>query len=169
MNLNKKIKLFGITLISIWLCSCASGNKSVVGGYLGLDTDVSIEFIVDADSNPDELGVGSPLFVRMYELKNAKMMEKADFIDIYEQDSKTLGADLVGEVHRFKRLTPGENRIEKFVLNQETQYIALYAEFLSFKDSTFKLIMPVVTNNVFINSAVVRISGNQMRLDQPVN
>lgn len=163
------MKLPVLLMLCFWLVACASGNKSVVGGYLGLDTDVSVEFIVDADGNPDEQGLGSPLFVRMYELKNSTMMTKADFIDLYENDKKTIGTDLVGEVHRFKRLTPGENRIEKFVLSEETQYIALYAEFLDFRDSMFKLIIPVVTNNVFINSAVVRISGNQMMLDKPTN
>lgn len=169
MKLNESAKLLALTAACLWLAACASGNKSVVGGYLGLDTDVSIRFLVDSDSNPDEFGVGSPLFVRMYELKNQKMMQKADFIDLYEQDVKTIGADLVGEVHRLKHFKPGEDRLEKFVLDKETKYIALYAEFLQFKDSKFKLVIPVVANNVFINTAIIRISGNQMLLDQPVN
>lgn len=167
---NKKITRFLLLAATCFgLIACATGNKSVVGGYLGLDTDVSIQFLVDSDSNPDELGIGSPLFVRMYELKSQEIMRKADFIDLYEQDAKTLGADLVGEVRRLKRFTPGEDRIEKFVLNEDTKYIALYAEFSSFKDSQFKLVIPVVTNNVFINKAIIRISGNQMILDQPTN
>lgn len=169
MRLNQAAKLLALTVACYWLVACASGNKSVVGGYFGLDTDVSIEFLVDADSNPDELGVGSPLFVRMYELSNPKMIQKADFIDLYEQDEKTIGADLVGDVHRLKRFKPGEGRVEKFVLDEKTKYIALYAEFLQFKDSKFKLVIPVVANNVFINTAVIRISGNQMLLHQPVN
>ncbi|NNE62593.1 MAG: type VI secretion system lipoprotein TssJ [Gammaproteobacteria bacterium] len=169
MRLNQSVKPLILAMACLWLVACASGNKSVVGGYFGLDTDVSIEFLVEADSNPDELGIGSPLFVRMYELKNAKMMQKADFIDLYEQDEKTIGADLVGDVHRLKRFKPGEDRVEKFVLGGETKYIALYAEFLQFKDSKFKLVIPVVANNVFINTAVIRISGNQMLLHQPVN
>lgn len=169
MSMNQSTKLLVLTLLCFGLVACASGNKSVVGGYLGLDTDVSIRFIVDSDSNPDELGAGSPLFVRMYELKNQKMMLKADFIDLYEQDTKTIGADLVGEVHRLKRFRPGEDRVEKFVLDEKTKYIALYAEFSRFKDSKFKLVIPVVANNVFINTAVIRISGNQMILDQPTN
>lgn len=169
MSVNQLAKLLVLTVICFGLAACASGNKSVVGGYLGLDTDVSIQFLVDSDSNPDELGVGSPLFVRMYELKNQKMMLKADFIDLYEQDAKTIGADLVGEVHRLKRFKPGGDRVEKFVLDKETKYIALYAEFLRFKDSKFKLVIPVVANNVFINTAVIQISGNQMTLGQPTN
>lgn len=168
MKLKKLINLNFIILAGLILFGCAS-NKSVVGGYLDLDTDISIEFIVDADSNPDELGVGSPLFVRMYELKNSKMMQKADFIDLYEQDKKAIGADLIGEVHKLKRLKPGENRTELFVLDPKTQYIALYAEFLNFKDSKFKLVIPVVTNNVFKNTAVIRITGNEMLLNESAN
>jgi len=156
-------KLSFIVAISFVLLSCQS-NKSLVGGYLDLDTDITINFIVDSDSNPDEAGVGSPLFVRMYELKASKMMQKADFIDLYEQDKKTLGADMVGDVHRFKRFKPGENRTENFVLGQETQFIALYAEFLDFQESKFKLVIPVVVNNVFKNSIAVRISGNELAL-----
>lgn len=169
MSLTRSTKLFILTVLCFWLFACASENKSVVGGYLGLDTDVSIKFIVDSDSNPDELGIGSPLFLRMYELRDPKMMSKADFIDLYEQDEKTLGADLVGDVHRLKRFTPGETRVEQFVLDEKTKYIALYAEFLLFKDSKFKLVIPVVANNVFINTAVIRISGNQMILSQPTS
>ena len=162
------IKLSFIVVTGLILISCQS-NKSLVGGYLDLDTDITIEFIVDADSNPDEAGVGSPLFVRMYELKSSKMMQKADFIDLFEQDKKTLGADMVGDIHRFKRFKPGEDRTENFVLSPKTQYIALYAEFLDFQESKFKLVVPVVVNNVFRNSVTVRIAGNEMTLNDTGN
>lgn len=168
MNIKNLIKLNFIILTGLLLFGCSS-NKSVVGGYLGLDTDIKIEFVVDADSNPDELGVGSPLFVRMYELKSSKMMQRADFIDLYEQDKKILGADMVGDIRKLKRLAPGENRTEQFVLDEKTQFIAIYAEFLDFKGSKFKLVIPVVTNNVFRNSAVIRITGNQMFLNDASN
>jgi type VI secretion system protein VasD len=151
-----------IILVSL-LAGCQS-NKSLVGGYFEFDTDIEINFVIDADINPDEQGIPSPLFVRMYELKSTKMMKKADFISLYEKDKATLGADLVGEVHNLKRFKPGENRADDFVLDKKTQYVALYAEFLEFKDSKFKLVIPVVANNVFRNSVVIRISENQMSL-----
>ncbi len=161
-------KLSLVVVISCGLMSCQS-NKSLIGGYLDLDTDIKIDFIVDADSNPDEAGVGSPLFVRMYELKASKMMQKADFVDLFEHDKKTLGSDMIGDVHRFKRFKPGENRTENFVLNSKTQYIALYAEFLDFQESEYKLVIPVVINDVFRNSVVVRIAGNEMFLNESGN
>lgn len=147
-----------------FLVSACSSNKSAVGGFFDLDTDLKLNFVIDSDINPDEQGVASPLFVRMYQLKSTTMMAKADFIDLFEQDKQTLGADMLGEVKKLKRFTPGDDRIEQFVLDKNVQYVGLYAEFLNFKDSKFKLLIPVVTNNVFRNSAVVRISGNGMTL-----
>jgi type VI secretion system protein VasD len=139
--------------------------NATVGGYLDLDTDLKIEFVVDADINPDELGKASPLFIRMYELASDKMMKKADFIEIYERDKEVLGADMVA-VHKLKRLKPGESRTEHFVLDKKTNYVALYAEFLEFKDSKYKLIIPVVANNVIRNKAVIRVSGNDLVFDE---
>jgi len=167
------MKLFQILKISFLftllgsLTACQSMNAAV-GGYLGLDTDLEIQFIVDADINPDELDKASPLFIRMYELKTKKMMKKADFIEIYERDKDVLGADLINS-HKLKRFKPGENRTEHFVLDGKTHYVALYAEFLEFKDSKYKLIIPVVANNVVRNTVIIRVSGNKLIFDQPID
>jgi len=157
-------KLAFIAAILTVLTACQSMNATV-GGYLDLDTDLKIEFKVDADINPDELGKASPLFIRMYELTSNKMMKKADFIEIYERDKEVLGADMV-TVHKLKHLKPGESRTEHFVLDKKTNYVALYAEFLEFKESKFKLIIPVVANNVIRNSVVIRVSGNELIFDE---
>jgi hypothetical protein len=45
----------------------------------------------------------------------------------------------------------------------------LYAEFLEFKDSKYKLIIPVVANNVFRNSVVIRVSGNELIFNQEID
>jgi type VI secretion system protein VasD len=149
------------------LSACQSMNGAV-GGYFELDTDLQIDFEIDADINPDELGKASPLFIRMYELKAKKMMKKADFIELYERDKEVLGADMLA-VHKLKHFEPGESRTEHFVLAKNTHYVVLYAEFLEFKDSKYKLIIPVVANNVFRNSVVIRVSGNELIFDQQVD
>jgi len=116
---------------------------------------------------PDELGKASPLFIRMYQLKAKKMMKKADFIELYERDKEMLGADLVS-THKLKRFKPGESRAEPFVLNKETRYVALYAEFFNFRESRYKLIIPVVANNVFRNSVTIRVTGNGLVFDEAI-
>ena len=167
IKLNQLLKLALVALISVVISACQSMN-STVGGYFDLDTDLQIDFIVDADINPDELDRASPLFVRLYELKTRKMMKKSDFIEIYERDKEVLGADMVA-VHKLKRFKPGESRTEHFVLDKETHFVALYAEFFEFKGSNYKLIIPVVANNVFRNSVVIRILGNELIFDEAID
>lgn len=163
----QRLKIMMVLILSLGLFACQSMNGTV-GGYLGLDTDLQIDFVVDSDINPDELGMASPMFIRMYELKASKMMKRADFIEIYEQDKKVLGADMIA-VHKLKHFKPGENRTESFVLKKETNYVALFGEFLEFKDAKYKLIIPVVANNVFRNSVVIRVSGNELIFDEAVD
>ena len=163
----KLYQIFSLAFIAIFLSvltACQAVNSSV-GGYFDLDTDIQIELLVDADINPDELGIASPLFIRLYELSSNKMMGRADFIEIYERDKEVLGADMIA-VHKLKRLKPGENRTEHLVLDKKTNYVALYAEFLEFKESKYKLIIPVVANNVFRDSVVIRVSGNELIFDE---
>lgn len=162
-----EIRLFCKLLfaVSIVLLSACQSDKSRVGGFFNLDTDLKIEFLVDANINPNESGRPSPLFIRMYELKSNKMLKNADFLDIFEADKEALGADLVVK-HKLKRIKPGENRVDQFVLDPEAKYVGLYAEFFNFKAAKYKLIIPVVVNNVFRNSVAIRISGNELIFDE---
>ena len=163
MRLCKLFYLALIPLVLSMLVGCQSMNAAV-GGYFDLDTDLQVDFKVDGDINPDESGKASPLFIRMYELSASKMIKRADFIGIYERDKDVIGSDLVA-VHKLKRLIPGEGRTEHFVLDKKTNYVAFYAEFLDFKEAKYKLVLPVVANNVFRNSVVIRVSGNRLIFD----
>lgn len=154
------LKIILAFFMLINLSACSSIN-STVGGFFNMDTDLEIKFKVDSDINPDDDKKPSPLFVRMYELKSNKMFSKANFIDIYEKDEEVLGADMLAK-QRLRRLVPGESRNENFVLNKETRFIGLYAEFFQFKKSGFKLIVPVVPTNVIGTSAEILIAGNKL-------
>jgi len=161
--LRKKIIVLSfIGMLPFLLGACSSVN-GWVGTKLGFDTDLTLNLKVDADINPNDKGRPSPLFVRLYELKTKKMFNRADFIGLYERDKEVLGADLVAK-QELKRLVPGVSREEKFVLNKETRYIALFAEFLHYKTAKYKIIVPVVSNNVFATSITVKVSGSQLKL-----
>ncbi len=160
MNLSLKIKTLTLAVIFFSLSACSSINTSV-GGFFNMDTDLEIKFKVDADVNPDEDKKPSPLFVRMYQLKSTKMFSRANFIDLYEKDKDVLGADMLSK-QILRRIKPGESRNENFVLNKETRYIGLYAEFLQFKKSSYKLLIPVVPTNVIGTSESVLITGNKL-------
>lgn len=160
MKLITSLKLLLLLSFVTALTACSSINSSV-GGFFNMDTDLEIRFKVDADVNPDDDKKPSPLFVRMYQLKSKKMFKRANFIDLYEKDKDVLGADMISK-QKLRRIKPGENRKEQFVLDKKTNFIGLYAEFLDFKKSSFKLIIPVVPTNVVGTSEEVLIAGNKL-------
>lgn len=154
-----------IVLISIATCAGCSSSKSRVGGVLNLDTDLTLTLVADGNINPDDNKRPSPVFIRLYELKSPTAFNKADFIDLYERDEELIGRDLIGK-QVLKALTPGEERVEKMVLQSGTRYIALYAEFSQYRGASYKVIFPVTENNVIKNKATIRISGTHLSLDK---
>ena len=91
------------------LTSCANEMSSKVGGVLHLNTDLKLSLVVDADVNPDEAEQSSPVFVRLYELKDTKALDGADFLTLYERDKEILAKSLVTK-QELARLAPGDTR-----------------------------------------------------------
>ncbi len=151
-----------VSTLILTLNACTSLNTKV-GKMLNLDTDLKLTFKVDADINPDDQKTPSPLFIRMYELKSTKMFERANFLDLFERDKETLGADMIAK-QRLKRIKPGENTDISFVLDEKTQFIGLYAEFSEYKNANFKVIIPVASHNVISSSATIHIAGNSLSI-----
>ena len=160
MRVLNLIYAIGITITLTAVSACSSLN-SAVGGIFGADTDLTLSFKVDSDINPDEHKTPSPLFIRMYELKSTKLFDKANFIDLYERDKETLGADFIA-VQKLKRLIPGEERENSFVLNKKTRYVALYGEFLNYRNAKYKLVIPVVQHDVIGTTITVKVSGDSI-------
>jgi type VI secretion system protein VasD len=154
------VSLVSLALLALVACS---SSKSRVGGALNLDTDLQINFIIDADINPDENKRPSPVFVRLYELKVPTLFEKADFIDIYEREKEALGDSMVAK-QSLKPLKPNEKRTDGFVLQSGTRFIGLYAEFSNYSGSAFKVVFPITENNVLKNEATIKISGTSMTI-----
>lgn len=154
--------LLAVLVLSAVLWGCNS-SKSRVGTLLNLDTDLKLTFKVDANVNPDDNNRPSPVFVRLYQLKSPTAFEKADFIDIYEQDTKVLAADLVSQ-EKLKAFTPGQTRVERLVLNPGVRYIALYVEFAQFSGANYKVVFPVTENNVIRNQEIIALADRSITL-----
>lgn len=157
-----KLKVIFISVALLLVGACTS-NESKVGGMLGLNTNLKLEFKVADNINPDEKRTPSPVYLRFYELKSDKQFNKTDFLELYERDTESLGDDLVSK-QELKRIAPGEAREEKFVLDKETRYVALFAEFFQYKDAKYKVVFPVTSSNIFDDRVLIEISGNTLSL-----
>lgn len=163
MNVIRRSLLLLVVSLAVVSAIACSSSKSRVGSAFNFDTDLKLTFVVDADINPDDNKSPSPVFIRMYELKSPTLFDKADFIDIYERDKEVLGGDFINK-QSLKPLKPNEGRMERFVLQSGTRYVALYAEFSQYPGSVYKVIFPVTENNVIRNKATIKITGTRMTL-----
>lgn len=158
-------KLLGFSLIFTVFTittACTSVNHKV-GAALNLDTDLKLELNAASNINPDEKEKPSPVFIRLYELKSTAAFDKADFIDLYESDEEILADALVAK-QELKRLTPGTQRVDQLVLNKDTEFVALFAEFYRYKDAKAKVVFPVTASNVVRNSIKIEVVENEIKL-----
>jgi type VI secretion system protein VasD len=158
------IRIFAIFALLAPLLSCTKVNSGVVGMF-NLDTDLKLILLAGKDINPDEKHSPSPLFIRLYELSSDQAFNRADFLGLYEKDDALLGKDLIAK-RELNRLVPGETQEDGFVLDANTRYVGLFAEFYEYKNSKFKLVFPVTPKNVVKNTVRVEVTGNQMLLQR---
>lgn len=163
MNLILKLA-FGIAVV-LSVASCSS-SKEKPALPIVVDTEIFLEIKAKDNINPDDNNIPSPLFVRLYELKSEKTFMKANFLDLYEKDKKILGEDMLAK-HELKHLIPGENSINNYTLEKDSQYVGLYAEFVQYQNSGYKLIVPVVKSVDGKMSVVISVSGNNIEIYQP--
>jgi len=154
---------FGLSIILVMSLTACTTLNNKVGTALNFETDLKLTIKVDSNINLDENKNPSPLFIRLYELNSPKMFSKSDFINLYDRDKESLGADMVSK-QVLKRLKPGEDSQFKLVLDKETKYVGLYAEFLDYNGAKYKMVFPVVANNVIRTAVKIHVSGNKINL-----
>ncbi|WP_420965346.1 type VI secretion system lipoprotein TssJ [Bradyrhizobium sp. B120] len=123
---------------------------AVVGGALLVTAAVSncstdksskttpIKFVIEADEliNPNARGKPSPVVVRIYELKSTATFTQAQFFELFDDDAKRLGPDLVAK--REVELTPGDKIDFERNTPIETQNVGVIAGFRSGNDAQWR-------------------------------
>ncbi|MEK9282248.1 MULTISPECIES: type VI secretion system lipoprotein TssJ [unclassified Bradyrhizobium] len=123
---------------------------SVVGGALlmaaaatNCSTDKTakttpIKFVIEADEfvNPNAHGKPSPVVVRIYELKSTTTFTQAQFFELFDDDTKRLGPDLVAK--REVELAPGDKMDFERDTPIETRNIGVIAGFRTGNDAQWR-------------------------------
>lgn len=153
-------------LRSILLCTllglvACSSHESKVGGMLNLNTDITLRVAAGADINPDHQNDPAPVFLRLYELSSDQAFKSADFIELYEREASALGDTLI-QRRQLPGVAPNETREHQMVLDNNTRYIGILAEFFQYENAAYKIVVPITAKNVFRDSIRLRISGNQI-------
>ena len=96
---------------------------------------------VDQAANPNLKGVASPIIVRVYELRSPTAFSGADFFSLFDNESETLGRDLVGREEY--GLSPAETQPYKRQLQPDTKFIGVVAAFRDLEHARWRQVVQV--------------------------
>lgn len=123
--MNKKLlKILLYTSITFFVTSCsvkitADVDKSSL---------VTLSLVADEGMNPNILGVGAPLEIKVFELADDSMFMSADFEQISNDYEDVLKSTYIKSYDYV--LTPGQFKfVTEIEVNDETNYIAVIAYF----------------------------------------
>jgi type VI secretion system protein VasD len=123
--MRRRYHLLVVALGMMFVAGCASGPPLLEGSLSA-----------NAATNPDANGRPSPVVVRVYELKSLAAFSSADFFSLFENESATLGADLVGREEY--SLRPGESKPYRRQLQPDSKFIGVVAAFRDLENSTWR-------------------------------
>lgn len=93
-------------------------------------TVVSLSLTTAPDTNPNAAGQGAPVIIRVYQLSSAAGFEKAEFFRLLNQDTATLGSDVVKKDEFL--LPPGSSKTVKLDPGPTVKAIGVFAAYRDF-------------------------------------
>ncbi len=159
MNL---MRLFTSVLLSIAILGCGSSAPVFQPSIA-----VTVNMKAADDINTFDDDIPRPLIIRLYQLKESGAFENAEFVSIYESDSSVLAGSLI-DSKVMPPVIPGETRSFTLEVQQETKFIAVFAEFADYEVATSKAVVALV-EEPDENPIIIRISQAKIEISQPVD
>jgi type VI secretion system protein VasD len=126
-------------------------------------TKIELRIEAAGDVNPNAQGKGSPVLLRIYELKGLAAFNAADYFALSEKDQTALGADLARKQELMLR--PGEKKTLLLQPEDAAGYFAAYAGFRSLNAARWRVSAPIPAHATSIFE--LKLTGTQMALSTP--
>ncbi|RYV01399.1 type VI secretion system lipoprotein TssJ [Shewanella sp. OPT22] len=111
-----------------------------------------VKITANKNINPNLKGEASPVALTIYQLADSEAFKQASFIQIFSNEQNVLKAGMLSTRH-LQSILPGETRKQTFVLNPETKFIGVLANFADYRKAKNKVIIQPLT----ISGAVINI------------
>lgn len=123
-----------------------------------------VKFVIQADQlvNPNARGEPSPVVVRIYELKSTTNFNQAQFFELFDNDAKRLGPDLVAK--REIELKPGDKVDFERNTPAETRNIGVTAGFRLGDDAQWRTTAEVKPDRD--NTIVVKVTAQAISIEE---
>jgi type VI secretion system protein VasD len=127
--------IFGTGLLSL-VAACGGGPPPP-----GI---VDLTITAGDDINPDAGGRASPVVLRVYQLAAGTQFQAADFFQLFDKETPTLGADLVGRED--VTIAPGATRNLTIPLKPNAQAIGIAVSFRDIDQAAWRAVIDVPQN-----------------------
>jgi len=127
-------------------------------------TKVELHIEAASDVNPNVEGRGSPVLLRIYELKGLTGFNAADYFALNEKDQTALGADLARKQEFMLR--PGEKKALLLQPEDAAGFFAAYAGFRSLGSALWRVSAPIPPHATSVFE--LKLTGSQMVLSAPL-
>ncbi len=124
---------------TVVLAACSSDDGPVA-------TRIDATVTATEDANPDFNGEASPVFVRIFELTSDSAFNTATFSALWNEDSATLGAEMVGREEVV--LTPGASTVVGREFQPGSKVMAVVASYQNIDSASWRATAPVTENQV---------------------
>jgi type VI secretion system protein VasD len=122
-------------------------------------TTVAMTINATSSINPNSDSEPSPVVLRIYQLKSDAAFNAAEFSEIFYNDRKVLGGDLLGQ--KEFNVKPGDSLTYDDTVSPETRYLGIVAGFRDIDNATWRLIesaAPESENNLLFNVDTLSVS-----------
>ncbi len=126
-------------------------------------TTVSVNVIATAQVNPNADNQPSPTVVRFYYLKSADTFNGATFFDLYDNDTKVLGADMLGR--KEVEVIPGATTSVEISAPTDTPLLGVIAGYRDLQNSTWRGTWPLSAGDS--NTVVLTLEARALTLAKP--
>ena len=126
---------------------------------------MSLSVHLAADGNPDGDGRGSPVVVRVYQLRTDDAYKNLDMDALYYRDKEALAADLVSRDEW--TLRPGETHANQWLVAPEVRVLAVVGALRSYRNVPWRVsvAVPPATNPASaVRSTAVEIARDGVHL-----
>ncbi len=103
-------------------------------------TSAPLTITASADANPDRTGRPSPVVVRVYQLKTDAAFSAASFADLYENEEKALGAELISRDEFV--MEPKQSRTLNVAIAGDTRFVGAIAAFRDIQNAEWRVLVP---------------------------
>jgi type VI secretion system VasD/TssJ family lipoprotein len=93
-----------------------------------------------ADANPNARGTAQPIVVRVYQLRSDQAFLKADQEDLFDDEQKVLGQEVIGSSTEYL-IDPNQKQTHEVNFATEAAYIGIAAAFFDIRNAQWRQVL----------------------------